>query len=477
MQDQLFDCMSGYSRKTFRMLKKTRMDGLDEIHNMLSVLPLSCKSDAHLVSATGVWCRIQIALLDMIMDRDETVNNMLHDFEQMEEENSLLRDFVDQHSSFSPQRKVEIQVKQIVRKPSFVKPDTLEKQTDTADLPADDRVPSQHNLNRAASAVGSGEDGLAAQRSDSNLLMLSQKRAQMSKRDKQIQTDPVEFADEDSDARVLHEMVMNPAIPDLFDKASGTDRPIPTFRTASVFADLPHPIEAKYADLNNVYQKLLQEKESAGIMSDHSLAELKAMYEGQLANLRETTSQQIKSLESAKEDLEKALLKCEDEAREYEYEKGRHAMETNELQLQITYFRREVDGLRHIEATLQRENETFKHRIKVAQGDARLAESRIAALTAEVGEQKDANVLLTKRQEETASTLAETERERKEYARALKETEDAHTLLKAHMVQLKEHVAEIETVNAELATSAEMQSTSGKWSRARTRSWRRSLAS
>nr|KAJ3420324.1 hypothetical protein HK105_005809 [Polyrhizophydium stewartii] len=240
----------------------------------------------------------------------------MRDVERLEEENALLRDFVEQHSAYSPDRKIEIQVKQAVLN---VKPPMVDIGTDVTDLdsrlnvapPPSPTRSESFRITRASTFINNGRSSsLIVQPSEVYRKGIAEGRI----REHEIQTDQVRILSHENLARKAQVSDAPSAVRDVFDKACGTDLHMLTLQV---------------------------QKDSASILSEHSIAELKAKYEGQIAIMKESMTKRIQGLETTNEELERALNKSEAENKDLQFDISRNATEINEFQMQISHFRKE----------------------------------------------------------------------------------------------------------------------------------------
>eukprot|EP00842_Homolaphlyctis_polyrhiza_P006092 jgi/Hompol1/6484/HPOL_000774-RA len=213
-------------------------------------------------------------------------------------------------------------------------------------------------------------------------------------------------------------------IPDLFDKACGTDL-----------------------------------KESKGIESEHVYETMKATYEGRIALISDDLMARIRVLEQEKSQLEKGLLKAETEAKELRFDLNRSETEINEFQLQINYYRKEgknylicpVDGLRTIETEIKREVDSFKNRLRVAQAQVKSAEAKADALQHEIDKQKVLNHQLEKQSEESNHKQAEAERQRDVASQELEQSIKTGQYLREQLSEHEHQIEDLCRVNTELS--------------------------
>lgn len=209
------------------------------------------------------------------MNREKKHLTLLEEFEDLEERNMLLQDFLSQKTSYSTSSTIEIQVKQVVKEPTLPKLSANENPVPAApatevDPPnADPLVPIDENQKGETSEViykpldeqmkvENGDSIISSPATDDYQQVLAEipaflgkpkfkaRRLTRAKMNAEVQTIPVYFGSD------------KPYV-DLMDRATGPDREIPVYHGVGCQADFRHPVEDLYENVVVQYQYLQQE--------------------------------------------------------------------------------------------------------------------------------------------------------------------------------------------------------------------------
>ncbi|KAJ3274365.1 hypothetical protein HDV01_002969 [Terramyces sp. JEL0728] len=204
-----------------------------------------------------MWGSLQDIYMDIVIQKDEYTKKIALQFAEIEEENSLFKDFVEQRSKYSPDRLIEIQVNQIVKKVEQkveIKPE--QKSSQSEELRGSPRP--------------SVLDGLEVRPS------LAIKKQFL---DKNIQTDEIK-----------EEMLSSK---DFMDKATGPDREIPVYRPFGIQVELRHPIEDAHDQLKHDYQQLIEENKQLKEEAQQMIKDLQEEFGLKISNAAKDANGEI----------------------------------------------------------------------------------------------------------------------------------------------------------------------------------------
>ncbi|KAH9262008.1 hypothetical protein BASA82_000925 [Batrachochytrium salamandrivorans] len=309
-----------------------------------------------------------------LKQRDDLSLKMVEQIEMLEEENTLFKDFVGSHSPYTPDHKVEIQVKQVVLS---VKAPTLNKETNTDNLfhqfELDDENHYYKSLSTEASAASTNRLDKFNEKTYAPLASTLQQVKQLDTK----QHEPLHIENpEQIDAKDLpkKEQPISLSSANLLDSASGSDL-----------------------------------KEAASITFNHTLEELRTSYEERISTMREsltsTSQKRIHELEIENTDLQGATKKLKAENGELQQDIILLNSEMNEYKLQIVQLKKELDGIRKNEANLKKDNDALKNMIKNEQAQARSAKETVDLWKVQMDEQTHMCILQSEEHKEMKEKL------------------------------------------------------------------------
>ncbi|KAH6588331.1 hypothetical protein BASA61_005974 [Batrachochytrium salamandrivorans] len=403
----VYSFLVDYSRASFEVLPKL-LDNI-EIFNSLSNLPQEPSDDTQIIAAIEILCTIQMNLLLFLKQRDDLSLKMVEQIEMLEEENTLFKDFVGSHSPYTPDHKVEIQVKQVVLS---VKAPTLNKETNTDNLfhqfELDDENHYYKSLSTEASAASTNRLDKFNEKTYAPLASTLQQVKQLDTK----QHEPLHIENpEQIDAKDLpkKEQPISLSSANLLDSASGSDLPIAIYCNTTVQTDFLNPLEEQYTKLSTNYSVLQKDKEAASITFDHTLEELRTSYEERISTMREsltsTSQKRIHELEIENTDLQGATKKLKAENGELQQDIILLNSEMNEYKLQIVQLKKELDGIRKNEANLKKDNDALKNMIKNEQAQARSAKETVDLWKVQMDEQTHMCILQSEEHKEMKEKL------------------------------------------------------------------------
>ncbi|KAJ3315053.1 hypothetical protein HDV04_004853 [Boothiomyces sp. JEL0838] len=203
-----------------------------------------------------IWGGLQDVYMDFMIKKEEYTQKIANQFAEIEEENNLFKDFVEQRSKYAPNRLIEIQVNQIVKKVDL-KVEPVEKKTIEA-KPEANETPRQ-------SIVESEQ-------------MRTSLTIKKQFQDKNIQTEQIEITE---------------ITKDFMDKATGPDREIPVYRPFGIQVDLRHPIEDAHDQLKFDYQQLKEENRMLKEDAENKIKELRDEYGLKISNAAKDANGEI----------------------------------------------------------------------------------------------------------------------------------------------------------------------------------------
>ena len=209
------------------------------------------------------------------MNREKKHLTLLEEFEDLEERNLLLQDFLSQKTSYSTSSTIEIQVKQVVKEPSLPKLSVNENPVPAAPAtevshPITDPLVSidESQIGETSQVISkpldqqmkveTGDSIISSPATDEYQQVLAEipsflgkpkfkaRRLTRAKMNVEVQTIPVYFGSD------------KPYV-DLMDRATGPDREIPVYHGVGCQADFRHPVEDLYENVVVQYQYLQQE--------------------------------------------------------------------------------------------------------------------------------------------------------------------------------------------------------------------------
>ncbi|KAH6567578.1 hypothetical protein BASA62_006049 [Batrachochytrium salamandrivorans] len=357
----VYSFLVDYSRASFEVLPKL-LDNI-EIFNSLSNLPQEPSDDTQIIAAIEILCNIQMNLLLFLKQRDDLSLKMVEQIEMLEEENTLFKDFVGSHSPYTPDHKVEIQVKQVVLS---VKAPTLNKETNTDNLfhqfELDDENHYYKSLSTEASAASTNRLDKFNEKTYAPLASTLQQVKQLDTK----QHEPLHIENpEQIDAKDLpkKEQPISLSSANLLDSASGSD-------------------------LN------------CGLAMKKRISTMRE-------SLTSTSQKRIHELEIENTDLQGATKKLKAENGELQQDIILLNSEMNEYKLQIVQLKKELDGIRKNEANLKKDNDALKNMIKNEQAQARSAKETVDLWKVQMDEQTHMCILQSEEHKEMKEKLIE----------------------------------------------------------------------
>jgi hypothetical protein len=227
-QKVMFSFLLSHAHQLLKFLDSMHVDTVAETH-WLRELSNSDMSDLNAI--LSVWEKVQEKYLDQLALRDQFHQELLQDFENLEESNLLFKDFVEQKSKYSPERTIDIQVQQVIKEVVEVAP---------------------------AVVVPAVVDPVFTREVSDRYFDFSHK---------EIQTDPIE-----GEFRMV----------DVMDKATGPDREIPVYRNVAVLADMRHPVEDAHDKLLKEFKVLEQDNQSMKREVEVMISGMRKDFENQL---------------------------------------------------------------------------------------------------------------------------------------------------------------------------------------------------
>jgi hypothetical protein len=214
---------------------------------------------------------------DFLINREQNHLNLIKEFEDLEEHNLLLQDFLSQKSTYSTNPTIEIQVKQVVKVPSISNIPIKERMEEPQNEATSTFIQAFQPLNKINESHNSESEQLEeldtiVSLENSDLIMSDDsvagaaeiittlvetpnflekpkfisRRIIKTKVDAEAQTNPISFS---SDKGYV----------DLMDRATGPDRDIAVYRGVGCQAEFRHPIEDKYDEMKIAYHFLEEE--------------------------------------------------------------------------------------------------------------------------------------------------------------------------------------------------------------------------
>ncbi|OAJ37343.1 hypothetical protein BDEG_21376 [Batrachochytrium dendrobatidis JEL423] len=372
----LYRFLVGHLRSSVELVEKTIYE--DDMKEIKCSFCNIVEDNLELFSVIKMWCSSQLTMMEIHKKRDRAISALVDQLEKLEEENLLFKNFVGSHSRYTPDHNVEIKVEQIV---VAIKPSVLDKDTNTEEVFPPFTSEPHVSLTPQESAQSNLESfnlpraSIKPLSTNPNLLETSCIPSPI------LEPEVAQSADEKLDQSeslsnnlLLGKPSTKPGNIDVFDKACGTDRPIPLFRTTGVMVDLSHPFEAKYVQLSNDYAVLKEQKELSAIASQHAIAELTAGYQEKLSSIQETLEAKAQMLEAANIALSERVESLDTENKNYQFDISKNESEINEFKLQIAHYKKELEHLGKIQVTLQKDNESLKLNVKSAQSELKIAQ-------------------------------------------------------------------------------------------------------
>ncbi|KAJ3323417.1 hypothetical protein HDV06_001937 [Boothiomyces sp. JEL0866] len=207
-----------------------------------------------------LWGGLQDAYMDLMINKDEYTQKIAHQFAEIEEENNLFKDFVEQRSKYSPNRLIEIQVNQIVKK--------VEPKVKVLEIQKTERKEELKETPRSS----------VIQPTEVRTSVASKKQVF----DKITQTEEMEKEEVNID---------------YMDKATGPDREIPVYRPLAIQVDLRHPIEDAHDQLKSDYQQLKEENRMLKEEAENMIRELREEYGLKISNAARDANGEIVRLQ------------------------------------------------------------------------------------------------------------------------------------------------------------------------------------